>query len=96
MNESKECHICSYFYFLNKSFKLQTYVCNSCHYLLMMSVNPDNVAILNMNGVNYRCILSGIRKSEAVNLLQNANLSEKKINLNKNVNYENINQNVKI
>ena len=61
-----------------------------------MSVNLDNVAILNMNGVNYRCILSGIRKSEAVNLLQNANLSEKKINLNKNVNYENINQNVKI
>lgn len=96
MNESKECHICSYFYFLNKSFKLQTYVCNSCHYLLMMLVNLDNVAILNMNGVNYRCILSGIRKSEAVNLLQNANLSEKKINLNKNVNYENINQNVKI
>ena len=96
MNESKECHICSYFNFLNKSFKLQTYVCNSCHYLLMMSVNLDNVAILNMNGVNYRCILSGIRKSEAVNLLQNANLSEKKINLNKNVNYENINQNVKI
>ena len=26
--ESKECDICFYWYFLNKEFKLETYVCN--------------------------------------------------------------------
>ena len=26
---SKECHICHYWYFLDKGFKLQTYVCNA-------------------------------------------------------------------
>ena len=30
-NESKECDICHYFYFLNKRLKFQTYVCNRCH-----------------------------------------------------------------
>ena len=30
-NESKECDICHYFYFLNKRFKFQPYVCNRCH-----------------------------------------------------------------
>ena len=30
-NESKECDICHYFYFLNKRFKFQPHVCNRCH-----------------------------------------------------------------
>ena len=28
---SKECDICHYWYFLNKVFKLQIYVCNRCY-----------------------------------------------------------------
>ena len=36
-SESKECDICQYWHFLDKGFKFQTYVCNRCHYLLMMS-----------------------------------------------------------
>ena len=34
---SKECDICHYWYFLNKSVKFQPYACNKCHDLLMMS-----------------------------------------------------------
>ena len=51
--------------------------CSSCHDLLMMSVDFDDIAIWNINGIDYRCIISGINKSQAVNLLQNGDLSEK-------------------
>ena len=43
----------------------------------MMSVNLSDIAILNINGVDYRCIITGITKSETVNLLQKADLKEK-------------------
>ena len=74
---SKECHICHYWYFLDKGFKLQQYVCKSCHDVLM-SVNLNNIAILNINSADYRCIINGISKSDAVNLLQNTNLTEER------------------
>ena len=44
----------------------------------MMSFNLNNIAILNLNGADYRCIINGINKSYAINLLQNANLTEKR------------------
>ena len=28
---SKECDICHYWYFLDKGFQFQRYVCNGCH-----------------------------------------------------------------
>ena len=43
----------------------------------MMSKNVSNIAILNIKGSDYRCIISLISKNEAINLLQNANLTEK-------------------
>ena len=74
---SKECDICHYWYFLNKGFKFQPNVCNRCHDLLMMSMNLSDIAILNIKGSDYRCIISLISKSEVVNLLQNADLTKK-------------------
>ena len=58
----KECHICQYWHFLNYSFKFQPNVCNRCHDLLMMSVKLSDIAILNIKGSNYRCIISLISK----------------------------------
>ena len=74
---SKECDVCHYWYFLNFSFKFQPNVCNRCHGLLMMSVNLSNTAILNVKGSDYHCIISLISKNEAINLMQNADLTEK-------------------
>ena len=34
-SRSKECDICYYWYFLNKLFKFQPYVCNRCHDFLI-------------------------------------------------------------
>ena len=74
---SKECDICHYWYFLNYSFKFQPNVCNRCHDLLMMSMNLSDIAILNIKGSDYRCIISLISKNEAINLMQNADLTKK-------------------
>ena len=74
---SKECDICHYWYFLNYSFKFQPNVCNRCHDLLMMSMNLSDIAILNIKGSDYRCIISLISKNEAINLIQNVDLTEK-------------------
>ena len=43
----------------------------------MMSMNLINIAILNIKGSNYCCIISGISKNEAINLMQNIDLNEK-------------------
>ena len=47
---SKECDIFRYFYFLNHGFKFQPNACNTCHDLLMMSINFSDTAILNIKG----------------------------------------------
>ena len=60
--ESKEGHICHYLYFLNKGFKFQPNICNRCHDLLVISMSLSDIAILNIKGFDYRCIISGISK----------------------------------
>ena len=74
---SKECDICHYWPFLNFSFKFQQNVCSSCHYLLMMSINLRDIAVLNIKDSHYHCIISLISKNEAIKLMQNTNLTEK-------------------
>ena len=73
----KECDICHYWYFLNYSFKFQTNVCNRCLSLLIMFMNLSGIAILNIKGSDYRCIVSLISKTEAIKLMQNSDLTKK-------------------
>ena len=81
LSASKESDISQYWYFLNKGFKLQPNVCNRCHDLLMMPMNLSDISILNIKGSDHRCIISGISKSEAINLMQNIDLTKKKRNI---------------
>ena len=74
-SDSKKCDIFHYWYFLNKDFKFQPNVCNRCHVLLMMYMNLSDISILNTKGSGYCCIISGISKSQIINLLQNINLT---------------------
>ena len=76
-SESNKCDICHYWHFLNKAFKFQPNVCNGCHDLLMMPMNLSDIAILNIKSADYRCIISGISKNEAINLMQNIDLTKK-------------------
>ena len=42
-----------------------------------MSVNLSDIAILNIKGSDYRCIFSLISKNEVINIMENADLTEK-------------------
>ena len=64
-SKSKECDICHYWFFLNKRFKFQSYVCNRCHDLLMISISLTGTAILKIENAGYRCIINGISKSKS-------------------------------
>ena len=44
----------------------------------MMSMNLSNIAILNIIGADRRCVINGIREIKDINLLQNADLTEKR------------------
>ena len=63
--------------FLNFKLKFQPNLTNRCHDLLMMSVNLSDIAILNIEDSDYYCIISLINKSEAIDVLQNADFTEK-------------------
>ena len=43
----------------------------------MMSMSFSNIVILNIKCADYCCIISGIRKSEAVNLFQKVDIKKK-------------------
>ena len=75
-SKSKVCDNCHYWYFLNKGFKFQSYVCNRCHESLMMSVQLSDIAILEIWNADYCCIISRISKSQALNLMQNIDFTE--------------------
>ena len=63
--------------FLNKGLKFQPNVSNACHYLLILSMNLSDIAISNIKCSDYCCIISGISKNAAINLMQNVDLTEK-------------------
>ena len=76
-NKSKECMISHYFFF-NYGLKFQDYVCNGCHDLTMLSVNISDIAIITVKNVDYHFIIHKITKSEAVNLLKNSVLEDRR------------------
>ena len=63
-SESKECNVFHYWYFINKGFKFEPNVCNGYQDPLLMSVNFNDIAILNVRGIDYCCIINEISKSE--------------------------------
>ena len=58
-------------------------------------MNLSDIAILNIKGSDYRCIISLISENEAINLMQNADLTKKSINYKKYKNFENTYKNGK-
>ena len=52
-SKSKKCDIGQYWYFLDKGFKFEPYVCNGYHDVLMMSMNLTDITILNIHVADY-------------------------------------------
>ena len=56
-NASKECLLRHYWYFKDVGFRFETHICNKCHDVLMTAYELKNMAILNVKGADFRCIL---------------------------------------
>ena len=46
--------------------------------VLIISINLNGITILNINGADYCYIINGIIKKDALNLLKNSELTEKR------------------
>ena len=47
---SKECDICHNWYFLDKNFNYEPYLCNGCHDLTQKAMNFNDVANVSIKG----------------------------------------------
>ena len=76
-DKSKECMICHYRYFKDIGYKYEPHVCNKCHDLLMVVYDLKNFMILNIKGVDYRCYVFNMSRSDTIDLLHNSWLYNK-------------------
>ena len=77
-NKSKECGICHYWYFLDKNFSYQLHLCNGCHDLMQKAISFNNVAIVSIKGSDYRIHFRYMSKDDAISIMHNSNLIDKK------------------
>ena len=50
---------------------------NGCHDLMILCLNISDIAIITVNGVDYRSKIHHISKSEAIHLLNNSVLDDR-------------------
>ena len=73
---SKECHICHYWYLLDKAFKYEPYLCNRCLDLMQKAMNFNDVAIVSAEENYCRIHFWYMCKGGTINIMKNANLNE--------------------
>ena len=76
-NASKECKICRYWYFLDKNFKYEPYLCNGCHNLMQKAMNFNDIAFVSIKGNDYRIHFWYMSKDDAISIMNNSDLNEK-------------------
>ena len=64
-------------YFLDVGYNYESHVCNKCHDISMMAYELESIAILNIKGVDYRCLLWNMTKNDAIEFLNNSLLDNK-------------------
>ena len=55
----------------------QKHVMGVMIYLSMMAYKLENLAILNIKGIDYRCVIWNMSKSDAINRLNKSELDDK-------------------
>ena len=71
-------YICHYWYFFDKIFSYGPYLCNGCHDLMQKAVSFKNVAGASIKGNDYRIHFWCMSKKDAITIMTNSNLSDKK------------------
>ena len=77
-DKSKECHICPCWYFLDKNFSYGPHLCNGCHDLMSKAMSFNDFAIVSIKGSDYRIHVWYMNKDDAISIMHNSNLTDKK------------------
>ena len=64
--------------FLDLNYTYESELCNGCHDRSMMAYEIENIAILNVRGVDHRCSIWNMTRNDANNMLNNSKLNEKR------------------
>ena len=64
--------------FLDLNYTYESELCNGCHDRSMMAYEIENIAILNVGGVDHRCSIRNMTRNDANNMLNNSKLNEKR------------------
>ena len=73
-NGSKECDICHYWYFSLVFY--DQYHCNGCHDLMQKAMNFNDVAIVSIEGNDYRIHFWYMSKDDAISIMKDSDLNE--------------------
>lgn len=76
-NNSRECIICHYWYHLKINFRCQSKVWNGLHNLIQKATSFNDLGMSCVKRSNFTIHFWYITKDEAMNLLRNADLTEK-------------------
>ena len=71
------CDIFHYWYFLDKNFTYERYLCDSCHDLMQKAMSFNDVAIVSIKGNDYRIHFWYMSKDDAISIMHDSNLSDK-------------------
>ena len=75
---SKECWMCHFWFYLDKNFDYENNLCNGCHEMSVKAVSMNNLAVVYVGGNAYRLNFAFLSKSDAVNLIKNAVIMDKR------------------
>ena len=75
---SKKSDICHCYYFKDIGFNYELYLCNGCHDLEQKALTFNDVAIVYVKGSSCRIYFWYMSKDDAINIMNNSNLVDKK------------------
>ena len=75
---STECSLCKFYYFLNKNFSYQMYLCDGCHNMSTKATSMQNLAIIYHEGNAYRVNFVFMSKNDVFNLIKNSIIIDEK------------------
>ena len=72
-DKSKECMLCHYWYFLDKSFSYGPYLCNGCYNMMQKCNKLKNIAVVHIKESIYRICFLYMSKREAKKIIDKFN-----------------------
>ena len=75
-DKSKECMICHYCYFLDLNYSYEPELCHGYNDISMMAYELENIAILNVKGVDYWFVIWSMTKNDGINMLNNSTFDD--------------------